>query len=81
VSGKASRPRENGTIVKIIEDRGFGFIRPAGSQGGGKVKDIFFHVRALPPNTQFDEQLVERRVQFETEQSDKGPRAINVDLL
>ncbi len=80
MAGKSQAPRENGTIVKIIEDRGFGFIRPAGSSGGGKPKDIFFHIRALPPNTEFNDRLLERRVTFQVEQSDKGPRAINVDL-
>jgi cold shock CspA family protein len=31
----------NGTIKKIVGDRGFGFILPAEAQAGGK--DLFFH--------------------------------------
>jgi cold shock CspA family protein len=38
---------------------------------------VFFHVRNLV-GLPFDEQLIGRRVEFGIEQSDKGPRAINV---
>jgi cold shock protein len=62
-----------GTISKVFADRGFGFIRrSAGSP------DLFFHVRDLAPELPFDETLTERRVEFEVEPSDKGPRAIRV---
>lgn len=61
----------NGSI-KRLTDKGFGFIAPEGQD-----KDVFFHSSALVDVT-FDELHVDDKVTFETEQSDKGPRAINV---
>ncbi len=57
-----------------MTDKGFGFIAPEGSTDG---KDLFFHSTALVGVT-FDELREGDAVTFETEQSDKGPRAINV---
>lgn len=62
----------NGTIKNIVEARGFGFISMAGGP------DVFFHVRDLSDGLEFDEQLTERRVQFELADTPKGPRAVNV---
>ena len=53
-----------GTIKRIVQDRGFGFLR-----GDGEHTDMFFHVRNLASDLAFDEQLVERRIEFETQQS------------
>ena len=61
----------NGTI-KSKTDRGFGFIAPEGQD-----KDVFFHSSSLVDVT-FDELQVGDAVTFDTEQSDKGPRAVNV---
>lgn len=61
----------NGSI-KRLTDRGFGFITPEGSD-----KDVFFHSSALVGVT-FEELRDGDKVTFETEQSDKGPRAVNV---
>ena len=61
----------NGTI-KRLTDRGFGFIAPEGGD-----KDLFFHSSSLVDVT-FEELREGDNVTFETEQSDKGPRAINV---
>ncbi len=61
----------NGTI-KTLTDRGFGFITPEGGD-----KDVFFHSSALT-GVEFDALNVGDSVTFDTEDSDKGPRAINV---
>lgn len=61
----------NGTI-KTLTDKGFGFIATEGDE-----QDIFFHSSALV-DVSFDELNVGDNVSFETEQSDKGPRAVDV---
>ncbi len=61
----------NGSI-KRLTDKGFGFITP-----DGEAKDVFFHSSALV-GVAFDELQVGDKVSFDTEDSDKGPRAVNV---
>lgn len=61
----------NGTI-KNLADRGFGFIAVEGED-----KDIFFHSSSLV-GVDFDQLAVGDNVTFESEESDKGPRAVNV---
>ncbi len=61
----------NGAI-KRLTDKGFGFITPDGQE-----KDLFFHSSALV-DVRFDELKVGDTVTFEVEDSDKGPRAVNV---
>ena len=58
--------------IKRLTDKGFGFITPDGAD-----KDVFFHMSALV-GAHFDELRVGDKVSFETEDSDKGPRAVNV---
>lgn len=58
--------------IKSITDKGFGFIAPEGQD-----KDVFFHQSALV-DVNFDDLKVGDAVTFETEQSEKGPRATNV---
>lgn len=58
--------------IKRLTDKGFGFITPEGAD-----KDVFFHTSALVDVT-YDELRVGDMVSFETEESDKGPRAVNV---
>jgi CspA family cold shock protein len=58
--------------IKRLTDKGFGFITPDGAD-----KDVFFHTSALV-DVGFDELRVGDMVSFETEESDKGPRAVNV---
>jgi CspA family cold shock protein len=62
-----------GTIRKIIRERGFGFIHAQNGQ------DVFFHRKSL---RQLDfERLTEGlNVEFELEHGQKGPRAANVRL-
>ena len=58
--------------IKRLTDKGFGFITPEGAD-----KDVFFHTSALVDVT-YDELRVGDMVSFETEESEKGPRAVNV---
>lgn len=63
----------NGKIQRLT-DKGFGFIAAEGGEAG---KDIFFHSSALQGVT-FNELREGDAVTFEVEQTEKGPRAINV---
>lgn len=58
--------------IKRLTDKGFGFIAPEGQD-----KDLFFHSSALVGVT-FNELHDGDKVTFETEDSEKGPRATNV---
>ena len=48
-----------GTIKKICEQKGFGFLRPDKDTG-----DLFFHISQLV-GLEFDEALIERDVLFD----------------
>jgi CspA family cold shock protein len=61
-----------GTVKKIVADRGFGFITAE------DAKDYFFHRDALDSSMDFDRLVGGERVEFEVEQSPKGPRAVRV---
>ncbi|MBU0646118.1 cold shock domain-containing protein [Patescibacteria group bacterium] len=63
-----------GSITRLT-DKGFGFIAPEGGD-----KDIFFHSSALV-DVSFDELNEGDNVTFESEPSDRGPRAINVQRV
>ena len=60
-----------GKIKKLVGERGFGFI----SDTDGR--EIFFHQSSLI-DVKFDALSEEQAVQFEVENSPKGPRAIDV---
>jgi CspA family cold shock protein len=62
-----------GTIAKLVRDRGFGFIR------GNDGKDVFFHRSGLM-NLNFDDLEQGATVDFEVENSPKGPRANRVRM-
>ncbi len=62
-----------GTIKRLVGDKNFGFI---GTEDGSK--DVFFHASSLS-GVQFSDLNVGDAVTFEVEQSDKGPRAVNVN--
>ncbi len=62
----------NGTVKKVIADRGFGFIT---SDDG---KDYFFHRDSLDSSLDFDRLTGGERVTFDVESSPKGPRATRV---
>jgi len=63
-----------GKIKKLVADKGFGFINT-----GGK-KDLFFHHSAVTKG-KFDDLMEGDEVEFEQEQSDKGPRARTVQKV
>ena len=62
----------NGTIKKVVADRGFGFIT------ADDTKEYFFHRNSLDSSLDFDRLNGGEKVQFEIEQSPKGPRASKV---
>lgn len=62
----------NGTVKKIVADRGFGFI--TGEDG----KDYFFHRDDVGAPLSFDRLNGGESVTYEVETSPKGPRATRV---
>ena len=64
-----------GTIKKVVSDRGFGFIT------ADDAKDYFFHRDALDSSLEFDRLNGGEKVEFEIEQSPKGPRASRVHAV
>jgi CspA family cold shock protein len=72
VSGRRSKNVPNtGTIKKVVEDRGFGFIT------GADGNEYFFHRNGVEG---FETLRGGESVTFEIEQSDKGPRANQVKV-
>jgi CspA family cold shock protein len=65
----------NGTIKKVVGDRGFGFI--AAEDG----KQYFFHRGGLQTPLDFDLLSGGEKVSFEIETSLKGPRAGRVSAV
>jgi cold shock protein len=65
----------NGTIKKIVTDRGFGFIQ------ADDGKEYFFHRSGVESATGFEMLAGGERVQFEVEPSPKGPRAARVRVI
>lgn len=61
----------NGTIKRLVRDRGFGFIRDDGGQ------EWFFHRSSVKTGT-FEQLNEGQRVAFDEEPSAKGPRAGNI---
>lgn len=59
-----------GTIKKLVTDKGFGFI-------SGEKGDIFFHLSSVQ-GKRFEELAEGESVEYETEISQKGPRAVSV---
>ena len=62
----------NGSIKKIVADRGFGFIT------ADDAKDYFFHRDGLDSTLDFDRLTGGEKVEFEIESGPKGPRASRV---
>ena len=60
-----------GTVKFYNEMKGYGFI--AGEDG----KDVFFHMTALSEGVTVKEN---DNVTFDSEQGDRGPKAVNVQL-
>ncbi|MDQ1283921.1 MAG: cold shock protein [Patescibacteria group bacterium] len=66
---------EQGTIKKLVSDRGFGFISREGND-----KDLFFHSKELQGVT-FEDLREGDKVQFEVADGPKGPSAVNVSKV
>ena len=66
---------QQGTIKKLIADRGFGFIAREGEE-----KDLFFHSKELQ-GVEFNDLKEGDKVQFEVSESPKGPNATNVSRV
>ncbi len=64
-----------GTIVKLMTDRGFGFIKP---DEGEEAKDLFFHARSVEGDAVYDDLREGDKVTFEIEEGPKGPAAVKV---
>jgi len=61
-----------GTIKTIVAEKNFGFITPETGE-----KDVFFHATGLK-NVEFGALKAGDVVTFDVEESEKGPRAVNV---
>ncbi|GDZ94333.1 putative cold shock protein, DNA-binding [Planktothrix agardhii CCAP 1459/11A] len=64
-----------GKVKWFNESKGFGFITP--SDGS---KDVFVHFSAIQSNT-FKTLAENQEVEFEIQQGQKGPSAVNVTVL
>ena len=62
-----------GTISKIIAEKGFGFISREGEE-----KDLFFHTTEVK-NVGFEELREGDKVTFEVSDGPKGPNATDVN--
>lgn len=61
--------------IKLVRDNTFGFI-----EGTDRI-DRFFHRSELPDGLTFEDLAVGARVTFRDEPSQKGPRAVDVQLV
>lgn len=61
--------------IKTLTEKGFGFIARE-----GETKDLFFHSKELKGVT-YDQLKVGDKVTFEVTQGEKGPAAVNVQLV
>lgn len=61
-----------GTIKKLVQDRGFGFIKPE------KGPDVFFHHSGVADGNQFEDFREGQTVEFQSTTGEKGPRASDV---
>jgi len=67
-----------GQIKRLVRDRGFGFIQPA-----GESEDIFFHSTALTAGV-FDQLAEGQNVEFDNQVDDRDSRrmrAVNVRVI
>ena len=69
-----SDARLNGTVVKLMADKGFGFIQ------GDDLKEYFFH-RSSVRKGGWAMISVNQTVSFIPRLPDKGPRAEDVEVL
>ena len=62
-------------VIKRLNEKGFGFITPEGAD-----KDVFFHRNDLS-GVDFDDLNEGDNVTFDKEDSEKGPRGVNVQRV
>lgn len=62
-----------GTIKKIVQDKGFGFIVPDDGSD-----DVFFHRSRMAPKAYFEDLREGDEVEFQVRKGDKGPQAFNL---
>ena len=62
-----------GKVKKLVGERGFGFI----SDTDGR--EVFFHQSSLV-EVKFSDLTEGQEVEFDVENSEKGPRAVNVRI-
>jgi CspA family cold shock protein len=63
-----------GKIKKIVSERGFGFINDTDG------REVFFHQSSLI-DARLSDLNEDTQVEFEIENSPKGPRAVNVHIV
>lgn len=66
---------QEGTIARLVTDRGFGFISREGEE-----KDLFFHSNELV-GVQYNDLKEGDKVTFEVADGPKGPNAVKVSLV
>ena len=66
---------QEGTIARLVSDRGFGFIARVGGE-----KDIFFHSNELK-NVEYKDLKEGDKVTFEVTEGPKGLSATNVNRV
>jgi len=64
---------DNGTIKKLVSERGFGFIAAADG------RELFFHQSGLV-DVKMSSLTEGQAVSFDVEKAEKGPRAVNVRI-
>ena len=63
-----------GTVKMFNKEKGFGFITTEAGE------DVFFHFSALNMEG-YKTAEAGQKVEFTLEQSDRGPRAVNINLV
>ena len=62
-------------VIKKLNEKKFGFITPEGED-----KDVFFHMNDLV-DVDFGDLREGDKVTFDKEDSEKGPKAVNVKVV
>lgn len=65
----------NGTIARLRQDRGFGFIRTTTGD------EYFFHAKQCAKSSPFEKLALNQKVTFEPEQGEQGMRAADVQAV
>jgi CspA family cold shock protein len=66
---------QQGTIARLMSDKGFGFIKVEGND-----KDLFFHANELQ-GVQFNDLKEGDKLEFEVEEGQKGPQAVQISRV